>query len=119
MRVVPRDLFNEGKLLTEMGFLTLYLHENKNGIANVLELKEDCMDEPFEIQQNPDDGSIHIANLPIYIKGIDREIYFYRPVNSRAKNSLKFQSEEWGGDVFENDNFSDDFINFIAQYSEG
>ncbi len=63
-RVIPRDFFNESKLLKCMGFLALKIHECK--IPNNIDIKIEENDEPFDIQLTVD-GSLTIINYPVML----------------------------------------------------
>lgn len=78
LRVIPRDLFNEANLLKCYGRLVILL-ENLP-VGHVGSFGEDAFD-VFDIQQNPDDGSLSVANMPLYIGG--RPYTLRRPLNSR------------------------------------
>lgn len=66
-RVIPRDFFNESKLLKCLGQLALKVHDQQlpdNIIVNIEESGE-----PFAIQQDTN-GDLFIANYPITINGV-------------------------------------------------
>lgn len=74
-RVVPRDLFNEAKLLKCLGKLALIELDYKTPFKIVYDGK------PFVICQNPDDGSIYCENFNVYLD--DEHIHLYTPLNSK------------------------------------
>lgn len=75
VRVLPRDLFNEADLLKCLGHLWILV----DGATNV---GFDVEDVPtFDIQQDPSDGSLYVANLPFSMGG--RRSHLSRPLNSR------------------------------------
>ena len=57
-RVIPRDLFNEAKLLKCYGRLALLVHD---GMADPLTFKHDG--EPFDIHQDESDGGLFVGNV--------------------------------------------------------
>lgn len=61
-RVIPRDLFNESKLLKCMGRLSLMVHNCKT--PRGITIDDTC--DPFEIVLW-DAGYLEIANLPVFI----------------------------------------------------
>lgn len=67
-RVIPRDFFNEAKLLKCMGFLALYILERK--VPFQMKIKESG--EPFEIIRNDEHDMLIVQNYEVYIKG---EVY--------------------------------------------
>lgn len=76
-RVLPRDLFNEAKLLKCMGRLCLLIHDDM--IPVKMEKIED-----FNCSWTIglcDDGYLIIKDLEIYVKG--KRIYFRTVVNSK------------------------------------
>lgn len=88
IRVAPRDLFNDGNLLTNYGHLFIALEKHR---------LDDCMrhfneEEPFDICQDMD-GNTYIRNISIVSRD-GREIEIFRTVNSRLKYSLCFTSKD-------------------------
>src|ERR1700761_2431214 len=76
IRIIPRDLFNEGNLLKCLGTLSIALERV------VSTAKFDVEDvEYFDIRQDPNDGSLAVANLPFSIAG--KRAILSRPLNSR------------------------------------
>lgn len=63
-RVIPRDLFNESKLLKCMGQLCLMIHENRIPV----EMTADHDGSPFQISLLFD-GSLTVTNVHVSIKG--------------------------------------------------
>jgi len=79
VRVMPRDLFNEGSLLNLHGRLMIML-EMTNGHRVRVEQHE--LDR-FEIVQDAASGSISIANFVFTVGGCRYRLT--RPLNSRAQ----------------------------------
>lgn len=79
LRVIPRDLFNEGDLLNCLGRLWIALDERKGHRAEMLH--EDG--QPFTIEQDPADGSIRCTTVRLNVAG--EAVYLYRGLNSRYK----------------------------------
>ena len=115
-RVIPRDLFNEGKLLTELGFLSLAIHDNKDGIANLLTLELIDEEEGFIVTQNEDYGSLFVSNLLCQTVRDKVECTLYTMINCRRKNALLFSCEElnFEGAVFDGEDYSSEFKLFLA-----
>lgn len=80
-RVLPRDLFNESKLLKCMGQLSLLIHDEMTPVK--MTLLHDG--EPFHIILL-DEGSLMITNIKITIAGF--EIQFKSTYNSRDNYPL-------------------------------
>lgn len=93
-RVLPRDAFNEGNLMTNIGRLWILLDEHRDHDASIVE--EDV--EQFDIQQNDATGGLTVTNLTFLIGGTRH--YLERPLNSRDKWPL-LVSEKDGDDDFE------------------
>lgn len=80
-RVIPRDLFNEGNLLTCLGRLVILLGETPGHTAKV---EGPAARDRFDVYQNSGDGSISCVNVTLTIG--DREnIELFRPLNARDK----------------------------------
>lgn len=88
-RVLPRDLFNEAKLLKCLGQLCLLIHEGKCSLKVIHDIK---YWEGFNIQQDPSDGGLFVTNLKFYTKRGDWEIGAAAVLNSQRPYSLVFTS---------------------------
>lgn len=89
LRVIPRDFFNEAKLLKCLGALQLHI------LDHVTSVQVEYDGEAFNVVQNPNDGSISVANYYLYLKG--HSIYLYCPLNSRDNWPLQmiYRDEEY------------------------
>lgn len=76
VRVIPRDLFNEGNLLKCYG--QLYLNLEKMGMEDCLVYEDGG---PFRVIQDQSDGSIYLSNVQLIVRG--EVIPLRRPLNSR------------------------------------
>ncbi|MGL5921954.1 hypothetical protein [Chroococcidiopsis sp.] len=81
VRVVPRDFFNEAKLLNCLGKLSIAILD---GNTNGYELREEFDNNPFEIDQSID-GSLYVTNYQIYLQGNDDPLDLYIPVNCKDR----------------------------------
>lgn len=63
-RVIPRDLFNESKLLKCLGRVCLLIHDGQAGDLRVL----DEHGGRFMIEQDQSDGSFYVANWHFFIR---------------------------------------------------
>jgi len=79
-RVIPRDLFNESKLLKCMGQLALLIHDGE------INLKIEHNGQPFEIRQRQEDGGLYIENLKITTH--QQELTLYTSYNSKENYPL-------------------------------
>ena len=80
-RVIPRDLFNESKLLKCIGRLCLLIHDNNTPV----DMSADNDGDAFEIVQLQD-GSLSVSNVNISIKG--QLHIFATTYNSKANYPL-------------------------------
>lgn len=99
-RVIPRDLFNDAKLLKCLGFLSLYIH---NGVDQRrfttpphFEIEHDG--QPFNIVQDPTSGDLHCSNVKFLVHG--HPIHVYTTYNSRAEFPLVAEYAGESYDVF-------------------
>lgn len=106
-RVIPRDFFNEAKLLKCLGQLALKVLDHK--CLDGLEiLFDDERGDPFCIVQDDSDGSIYVANYPITINGF--QVWFKTTLNSKEAYPLFAEWEYESYTVFNADGeFTDDF----------
>lgn len=88
-RVIPRDLFNEAKLLKCIGALVV-LVDPAIGTEEGWEIEYDGM--PFKIQQDPDGGELYIENLQFFYQG--HPVYYGTKYNSKEVYPLV---DRWRG----------------------
>lgn len=84
-RVIPRDLFNEAKLLKCLGQVAL-LQLDWPLPQMELSLIQTQSIRGFSIRQDPSDGSIHCQNLYVYISR--KRVRLHTPLNSREPYPL-------------------------------
>lgn len=91
-RVIPRDFFNEAKLLKCLGRLSLLILENR---VNELPLKEEFDGRAFSIIQNDADGSLSVENYKLLLDG--EKIELYLTYNSKENYPLmgRYRDEEY------------------------
>lgn len=82
-RVIPRDFFNESKLLCCLGKLSLHISDRETGN---LKLIEEFDNEPFQIDLS-DNGELYVLNYSVFLNKDQIELYI--PINSRDKYPLK------------------------------
>lgn len=82
-RVIPRDLFNEAKLLKCLGQLSLLIHDGKAPAG----LTATHNGDEFRISQNSSDGSLMVTSeLDFYAGGY--RLILSTPLNSRRPYPL-------------------------------
>ena len=87
-RVLPRDLFNESKLLKCLGLLCMRIHDE---MCNwTVEHRTDEYNQGFEICRDDSDGSIYVQNLYFKTKG-GVFVPVSTPLNSKLDWPLQFQ----------------------------
>lgn len=107
VRVLPRDLFNEAKLLKCLGFLALHIHDDA---LPALRLEFD--DEAFCIDLS-ESGELYCANVKFWI-GSD-SISFYTPYNDKSPFPLQFCFDDEIGAVFNDDgSYTDEFKSILG-----
>lgn len=102
-RVIPRDLFNESKLLKCLGQLSLVLHDCEGQfLGHTLTLVKS---EPagFIIEQDPSSGDLYCVNLKLVFHG--HEIKLRSSLNSRSRAyPLNYLDWDGGEDFVFDDN---------------
>lgn len=98
IRVIPRDLFNEAKLLKCLGALYIAAEHIDNETLRVERLHDDTR-EGFDIVQCPDDGSIMCRDVIVKFHG--HVIPVYTGLNSRLPYPLVAQFEDRTAYVFD------------------
>lgn len=76
MRVLPRDAFNEAKLLKCVGKLTLMIED---GVLSHWHYHYDGS--PFNIVQDENDGSISVANISFWRD--KKPVHIFTPLNAK------------------------------------
>ena len=112
-RVIPRDLFNESKLLKCLGQLSLLVLDgvDANGRTTPTTLKIESDGGPFIIEQDQSDGNIYCRTVVITIR--DVLIWVSSRLNCKSPFPLEFHEDGNGniGPVFNDDGtLSDEFI---------
>ena len=107
-RVLPRDAFNEGNLLTNIGRLWILLNETHGHKATIIE--EDLAQ--FDIRLNDATGGLTVTNLTFLVDGVRH--YLERPINSREKWPLMV-TEKKEDDDFDSVEIFDDEGDFTPE----
>lgn len=128
-RVIPRDLFNESKLLKCVGRLSLLIHDNLSyfdfKLADRLriefqEVDDNKKENSFKIDQNEMDGSIYVDNILFFNmlteNDYDNYIHVYTPLNSKLNYPLMFIYKEEGEFVFDEEGALT--IEFLSMFRE-
>lgn len=105
-RVIPRDFFNEAKLLKCMGWLSLKILDAQTPCEILIEESG----EPFNVELT-DGGELFVSNYPVTIKGAS--VLLKSVYNSKSNYPFFCEYEYTDYRVFEEDGtFSEEFINF-------
>jgi len=111
-REIPRDLFNESKLLKCMGQLALILHDGM-GVRWPLTLEHD--EESFAgflIEREFGHDGLFVANMRLLLDG--EEVPVYTAYNSKEPYPLYFIKDGDDGEVFTKDGkLSDEFKDWL------
>lgn len=110
-RVIPRDFFNEAKLLKCMGVISLAILDNK--MPKGIKMSFEETGEPFEVALS-DEGSLFVANYPVTING---ESYILKTTyNSKQNYPLFFDTQNYEEiEVLdESGNFTTKFIEYFT-----
>lgn len=108
-RVIPRDFFNEAKLLKCLGQLAIKIHECDLPEGFIIDIEESG--DPFDIQLS-DEGSLYVANYPTTVNGV--RVRFKTTYNSKSPYPLFCEVDYTDYQVFEdNGEFCEEFINMF------
>ena len=88
-RVIPRDLFNEAKLLKCLGRLALVIHDGRDKCRNEIPagLRTESDGQPFRIAQRPGCGALYCENATFWM--FDVQLFMQVPYNSREPYPLQ------------------------------
>jgi hypothetical protein len=93
-RVIPRDLFNESKLLKCIGRLCLLINDG----FPICSMHYDFDGSPFQVVQNIN-GELHVKNINFFIK--DLPLLFKTGLNSKENFPLMLEWEGVDYEVFD------------------
>ena len=115
-RVIPRDLFNESKLLKCVGQLALLIHDgrDKDGRKTPERLKAEQDGGEFRIDQRQADGGLFIAKgLRFKVKSLVLDLY--SAYNCKGSYPLICMTEDYEEiEVFNEDGtLTDDFCEYL------
>jgi hypothetical protein len=111
-RVIPRDLFNEGNLLTCLGRLWIKLDDRRDHGAVLIDLSD--RDGRFLIEQEDSDGTIFTPSVRLEVDG--GRVPMFRPLNARGKWPLWVRDGDEDRRVFDEDGeLSPEFWVMISQ----
>lgn len=111
-RVIPRDLFNESKLLKCLARLSLLIHDGMADGRLCLKLYD--AEQGFKIEQDAGSGDLYCVNLVLTIGR--EEIGLASVYNSKAAYPLMFNDRT--GPVFDKDGaFADEFLDWLEQHA--
>ena len=100
-RVMPRDLFNEAKLLKCLGQLALIIHERQR-VAEKIKLVLEDESAGFQVGKDPSSGCIYANNIHLF-DNAGTPIYLSSPLNCKLNYPLTFDYKDEHEFVF-NDN---------------
>ena len=84
-REIPRDLFNEAKLLKCMGLLSLRIHDGNTPTPMTLDWNREKFDVRYDI-----DGDTYISNMTLYVNDEIQEVRCL--MNSKDNYPMVFQN---------------------------
>lgn len=114
-RVIPRDLFNEAKLLKCLGRLCLLIHEEK--LKWKIGVEHDEPEKGFVIDQNAGSGDLYCINLGFYLKGY--RLDFLSSYNDKSNYPLLCSTENGEFSVFNEDGtLTEEFSQYLDSLTE-
>lgn len=121
-RVIPRDLFNEAKLLKCLGQLSLIIEDMLDKARQApprgMKLVHNTFsDHGFTINQHDDSGDIYCDNLQLVVDGY--EVALAAQLNSKDPYPLIFDPYGCAARVFTDDGvMTDEFMELIYSLAE-
>lgn len=106
-RIIPRDMFNEAKLLKCMGVVALKILDRMLPEGVTIHIEESG--QPFDIVQLSD-GELTIINYPVLVNGL--EMVFKTAYNSKDNYPLYFEYGDYEQErvLDERGEFTSEFI---------
>lgn len=107
-RVIPRDLFNEAKLLKCLGQVALLIHDGP-----IIGARVEYEDDGFLIDRDDSSGDLFCSNFSIFVG--DTPVWCGTQYNSKDPYPLMFRSEDGDGYVLDDSGqFSKEFLSYVA-----
>lgn len=113
-RIIPRDLFNESKLLKCVGQLALLIHDgkDKNGRTTPPALKVEHSGGEFRIDQRPEDGGLYV-NVHFKVKSSVLDVYLaYNSKRSYPLLCMTAECEELEV-LYDDGTLTDEFCEYV------
>jgi len=110
IRVIPRDLFNESKLLKCLGML--YIASERAGWLLTVEKDDEGSYDGFTILQDEDSGAISCESVVVRLRG--ELVHCFTPLNSRRPHPLYATWRDNEAEVFtESGELSAEFLALV------
>ena len=92
-RVIPRDFFNESKLLKCLG--KFEIHRENVDLKIDIPYQVEYDGKPFQVEQDDSDGSLRVVNYRVYI--LNEPLDLFIPYNSKDDWPLyaRVKDTEW------------------------
>ena len=101
--VLPRDAFNQAKLLKGIGMLTLYMHDCKFGLDELMTYEHDpVIEDQFVVCLDDSEGGFYLDNVRFFDTN-NEDIYFFHPCNCQLNHTLCFRYKGESENVFNED----------------
>jgi len=114
-RVIPRDFFNESKLLKCMGQLALKILDGRVPEGITIEIEESG--EAFNIALSNEYDCLYVTNYPITVNG--ENVFFGTTYNSKALYPMVCYDDDVEFNVFDDQgNFTNKFIEQFVNQTE-
>ena len=112
-RVLPRDAFNESKLLKGIGRISLLIHDNVGFIGKKLNCVLENESQGFKILMDEQDGSTYCSNFYLFDNN-GTPIYLSNPLNCKLPYPLQFEYKDTSDFLFTDEGeLSPEFINLL------
>lgn len=116
IRVIPRDLFNEAKLLKCLGQIALIIHDGADRRYGLKLEHDDSECAGFDIAQNSASGALVCTNLRLTLRG--SPIDLFSPYNSRDPYPLYYRHGENEDRALADDgSLSPEFVAYVKTLS--
>ncbi len=120
-RVLPRDLFNESKLLKVLGHLTMWIEDRMDWMDGVSYIHSTEFNEQFICGQDQSDGSFFCKNIKFYVAlDVELKIKVIQEIGDAWSAFAQIgEGEEvriWKPFPNTNHTVSDEFAELIASY---
>lgn len=108
-RVIPRDLFNESKLLKCLGRIYIESERQPEGKVTISHHSPEVSNAGFDVRQDASSGAIYVSNIVVTVNG--KYVHVYTGLNTRDAHPMYADLLDVTVPVFDDEGaFTEEFL---------